>query len=307
MPRHFLADDDLSSAELTELLDLGDAIKRDRFGYRPLAGPRSVALVLDKPSTRTRLSFDVGVAELGGHTVVVDTATSQLGRGETIEDTARVMSRYVAAIVVRTFTDERLAALASAANVPVINALTDGFHPCQILADLQTVRERKKALAGLSLAYVGDGANNMAHSYLLGAAAGGMSVRIATPGGHDPSGAVVERARRLAATHGGSITVSGAVREAVRGADVVATDAWTSMGQETEADRRRRLFAPYAVNEDLVALAAEDCMVLHCLPAHRGEEITDAVLDGDRSAVWDQAENRLHMQKALLTWLLERS
>ena len=301
MTRHFLADDDLTPAEQTQVLELAARLKQQRYdGPRPLAG-KAVAIVFEKPSTRTRLSFEVGVAELGGHPVVIDAGTTQLGRGETIEDTARVMSRYVSAIVIRTFGDDRIRALAAASGVPVVNALTDGYHPCQVLADLQTVRERRGRTRGLTLTYLGDGANNMAHSYLLGGAMAGMDVRIGAPEGYLPDRAVVDRARAF----GTQVTVTSDAREAAAGADVLCTDVWVSMGQARELERRRDL-APYAVDEAAVAAAAPDALVLHCLPAHRGEEIAASVLDGPQSAVWDEAENRLHAQKALLTWLLEQ-
>lgn len=306
-PRHLLRDDDLSPAEQAEVLDLAAAMKADRYAHRPLAGPRAVAVLFDKPSLRTRLSFDVGIAELGGNPVVVDAQGTHFGRGEALGDAARVLSRYVAAIVMRTFGDERLAELAAGSGVPVVNALTDGFHPCQLLADLLTVRERCGGTAGRRLAYVGDAGNNMSHSYLLAGATAGMHVRVAGPPGFDPALAVVSRAGEIAAWTGGSVEVVRAPYEAVDGVDVVATDAWTSMGQEGDGRDRFTPFRPYQVDEALLSAAAPDAIVLHCLPAHRGEEITDEVLDGPRSAVLDQAENRLHVQKALLTWLLDRS
>jgi len=305
--RHFLRDDDLLPAELIEVLDLADAMKADRHGFKPLAGPCSVAVIFDKPSTRTRVSFSVGVAELGGYPLVIDGGTSQLGRGEPIEDTARVLDRQVAAIVWRTFGQERIEAMASASSVPVINALTDEFHPCQILADLQTVREHKKTLSGLTFTYVGDAANNMAHSYLLGGAAAGMHVRVAGPDGYLPDPAIVSAAERIATGTGGSILVTSEPAEAFDGADVIATDTWVSMGQEGEKQDRQAPFRPYAVDSAAMAKASPDAIVLHCLPAYRGKEIAAEVIDGPRSVVWDEAENRLHAQKALLTWLLERS
>jgi ornithine carbamoyltransferase len=305
MTRHFLVDDDLSAAEQAQVLDLAAELKAKRFGGpTPLQG-RAIAVVFEKPSTRTRLSFEIGIAELGGHPVVIDASTTQLGRGETIEDTARVLSRYVSAIVIRTFGDARLRDLAAASSVPVVNALTDGYHPCQILADLQTVRERKGATEGLTLTYLGDGANNMAHSYLLGAALAGMHVRIGAPAGYLPEDEVVRRARTHAAAHGTQVVVTTDPVEAAAGADVLCTDVWVSMGQEG-AEARLRDLAPYALDEKAVAAAADDALVLHCLPAHRGEEIATAVIDGPQSAVWDEAENRLHAQKALLSWLLEQ-
>jgi ornithine carbamoyltransferase len=302
--RHFLRDDDLAPAEQAEVLDLAATMKKDRFAHRPLEGPRSVAVLFDKPSTRTRLSFAAGIAELGGNALVMDAGTSQLGRGETIADTARVLERQVAAIVWRTAGQERIEEMAAGTAVPVVNALTDEFHPCQILADLQTVREAKGALAGATLAYFGDGANNMAHSYLLGCATAGMHVRVAAPASLPPDPAVVARATEIAAATGGSVTVTGDAAQAAAGADVLATDTWVSMGEE---GKDTSLYQPYQVNEELLARADPEAVVLHCLPAYRGKEITAGVLDGPRSRVWDEAENRLHAQKALLAWLLERS
>ena len=302
MTRHFLADDDLTPAEQAAVLERAAAYKADRYATRDVLAGRAVAVVFEKPSTRTRLSFEVGIAELGAHPVVIDAASTQLGRGETIEDTARALSRYVSAIVIRTFGQDRIAAIAAASTVPVVNALTDAYHPCQVLADLQTVRERKGCTEGLVLTYLGDGANNMAHSLLLGGAMAGMSVRIGAPAGYLPDPAVVERAR----SYGTQVLVTSDPREAVDGADVLTTDVWVSMGMHGEAERRRDL-APYALDEAALSAAGKDAMVLHCLPAHRGEEIAAAVIDGPQSAVWDEAENRLHAQKALLAFLLERA
>ncbi len=307
MPRHFLRDDDLSPAEQAEVLDRADTMKADRFGYRPLAGPRTVAVLFDKPSTRTRISFSVGVAEMGGHPLIIDAGSSQLGRGEPIADTARVLSRQVAAIVWRTFGQDRVAEMASASTVPVINGLTDAFHPCQILADLQTIREAHGRLAGLTLTFLGDGSSNMAHSYLLGGATAGMRVRIAAPQEYRPDPAVLADAQAIAARTGGAVEVTGAAKAACADADVLATDVWTSMGQEGQESSRSARLAPYRLDEEKLGLADPGSIGLHCLPAHRGEEITAAVIDGPRSRVWDQAENRLHAQKALLAWLLERS
>lgn len=303
MPRHFLADDDLSPAEQTAVLDEAARLKKDRFLARPLVGPRCVAVVFEKPSTRTRVSFEVAIAELGGQPVVLDAVGSQLGRGEPIADTARVLCRYVDAIVLRTFGHERVETMAAHATVPVINALSDAFHPCQALADLLTIRERFGALRGVRLAYVGDG-NNVARSLLLAGAMAGLHVTVATPPGYQPPAELVERAHRLAEAAGGEIALDTDPRRAVAAADVVYTDVWASMGQEAEAMRRRADFAGFTVDDDLLASAAAHAIVLHCLPAHRGEEITDAVLEGPRSAVFDQAENRLHTAKALLDFLL---
>jgi ornithine carbamoyltransferase len=310
MTRHFLRDDDLTPAEQREVLELGLAFREDRFVRTPLVGPRGVAVIFDKPSTRTRASFSVGVAELGGYPLVIDAQTSQLGRGEPIADTARVLDRMCSAIVWRTFGQERIEEMASASRVPVVNALTDSFHPCQILADLLTVAQLRGgvgALAGRSLVYLGDAANNMAHSYLLGGVTAGMHVRVSGPEGYLPDPVVVADAERIAATTGGSVLVTTDPVAATAGADVVATDTWVSMGQESESGERERPFVPYAVDAALMAHAASDAIVLHCLPAYRGKEIAADVVDGPQSAVWDEAENRLHAQKALLTWLLERS
>ncbi|WP_030456946.1 ornithine carbamoyltransferase [Herbidospora cretacea] len=305
MARHFLRDDDLSPAEQADVLDLAEAMKKDRFGYRPFEGPQTVAVLFDKPSTRTRISFAVGVAELGGNALVMDLGSSQMGRGEPIEDTARVLDRQCSAIVWRTAGQERVEAMASASRVPVVNALTDEFHPCQVLADLLTVRERRGGLRGVTLAYFGDGANNMAHSYLLGGATAGMHVRIATPPAYGPAPEVVERAGRIAAGTGGSVEVLDDPRAAAASADVLATDTWISMGQDGK-DARVAALSPYQLNAGLLALAAPEAIVLHCLPAYRGLEISADVIDGPRSAVWDEAENRLHAQKALLHWLVTR-
>ncbi len=304
MTRHFLRDDDLSPAEQAEVLDLADSMKADRFTRRPLAGPRTVAVLFDKPSTRTRISFAVGIAELGGQPLIIDAQTTQLGRGEPVADTARVLDRQVAAIVWRTFGQPRVAELAAVSRVPVINALTDQFHPCQVLADLQTARAAHGRLAGLVLTFLGDGSSNMAHSYLLGGATAGMRVRIAAPAEYRPDPAVLADAAAIAAATGGSVEVTSDAKAACADADVLATDVWTSMGQEGQETERVAALRRYQLNEDKLALGRPDCVVLHCLPAHRGEEITAAVLDGPRSVVWDEAENRLHAQKALLAWLL---
>jgi ornithine carbamoyltransferase len=301
--RHLLADDDLSPVEQGDVLALAAGIKAGPERYR-FAEPRSIAVIFEKASLRTRVSFEAGIWQLGGQPVVIDAQATHFGRGESIEDAARVLSRYVDAIVIRTYSDQRLAALAAAARVPVVNGLTDGFHPCQVLADLQTIRERLGGTAGRTLAYLGDAGNNMAHSYLLGGATAGMCVRLAGPAGHEPDPAVVARAARIAAATGGGVELVPDPVAAVAGADVVATDAWTSMGQETDGRDRLTPFQPYQINGALLGAAKPDAIVLHCLPAHRGEEITDEVLDGPASAVLDQAENRLHAQKALLWWLL---
>jgi ornithine carbamoyltransferase len=307
VPRHFLRDDDLSPAEQRAVLDLADQMKADRHRHRPLTGPRSVALIFDKPTLRTQLSFSVGVAELGGHAIIVDGRLAGIGERESIADSTRVISRQVAAIVWRTFGQERIEEMAAISSVPVVNALTDQFHPCQVLADLQTIREHLGDLAGRTFAYLGDAANNMAHSYLLGGATAGLHVRLAGPAGYQPDPKIVARAEDIAATTGGSVTVLDDPRSALAGADVVATDTWVSMGQEAEKDDRAAPFRPYTVDEAALAHAAADAIVLHCLPAYRGNEISAAVLDGSHSVVWDEAENRLHAQKALLMFLLEHA
>lgn len=307
MTRHFLRDDDLSPAEQAEVLQLAAELKKAPFSARPLEGPRGVAVLFDKNSTRTRFSFEVGIAQLGGHAVVVDARSTQLGRDETLEDTARVLSRYVEAIVWRTFGQDRLDAMASTATVPVVNALSDEFHPCQVLADLQTIAERKGSLTGLRMTYFGDGANNMAHSLMLGGVTAGVHVTIAAPDGFAPHEDFVAAARRRAEDTGASVTVTADADAAARGADVLVTDTWTSMGQEDDGLDRLTPFQPYQINARLLSLADSEAIVLHCLPAHRGDEITDEVMDGPASVVFDEAENRLHAQKALLAWLLERS
>ncbi|HET9873155.1 MAG TPA: ornithine carbamoyltransferase [Propionibacteriaceae bacterium] len=305
--RHFLADDDVTPAEQAQILDLADLLATEPLKLSPFAGPRSVAVLFDKASTRTRVSFEVGIAELGGHPLIMDSAQSQLGRGESIADTARVLGRHVAAVVWRTFGQQRLEEMAQYAGVPVVNALSDSFHPCQLLADLQTIRQRRGVLRGLTLSYVGDAANNMAHSYLLGGVLAGMHVRVAGPVGFHPEPPVVARAEALATSTGGSVLVTDSATEAVTGSDVVATDTWVSMGQEGDGLDRQRLFAPYAVTTELMRSADADALVLHCLPAYRGKEISADVLDGPQSVVWDEAENRRHAQKALLVFLDERA
>ncbi|NBE93517.1 ornithine carbamoyltransferase [Nonomuraea sp. KC401] len=300
--RHFLRDDDLSPGEQSEVLQLAAAMKKDRFGYRPFEGPRTVAVLFDKPSARTRISFHTGIGELGGLPLVVDNVSVLMGRGEPTADLARVLDRQVAAIVWRTSRQELIDEMAAHSRVPVVNALTDAFHPCQILADLQTVHERMGRTAGLTLTYLGDGANNMAHSYLLGGATAGLHVRIAAPAGYQPDAVVFEQAAAIAAGTGGSVVALSDPAAAAEGAHVIATDTWVSMGQEGKEARVAALM-PYQVSDGLLGHAAPDAIVLHCLPAYRGNEITEEVLEGPRSVVWDQAENRLHAQKALLHWL----
>jgi ornithine carbamoyltransferase len=302
MTRDYLSVDDLTPDELAHVLDLASSLKADPTLHRQALSGKAIALLFEKSSTRTRLSFEVGVAQLGAHPLTLSSGDLQLGRGETIEDTGRVMSRYVDAIVLRTFEQDRLEALADAASVPVVNSLSDFEHPCQALADLQTVRERFGSLADRTLTYVGDG-NNVAHSLLLAGAKAGMHVRVATPPGFEPIPLVSQRASEIATERGGSIQVGNDPKAAAEGADVLYTDVWASMGQEAESDERSLVFPAYRIDQALVDVASTDAIVLHCLPAHRGHEITDEVIDGPRSAVWDQAENRLHSQKALLLFL----
>jgi ornithine carbamoyltransferase len=306
MPRNFLSIDDLSPSELAELLDLAEKVKAQPADYAGKLAGLSVAVIFEKPSTRTRVSFEVGIAELGAHPVVLSSSDLQLGRGETIEDTGRVLSRYVDAIVLRTFGQERLEGLARTATVPIVNALSDFEHPCQALADLLTIQEQKGRLAGLTLTYVGDG-NNVAHSLLLGGAKVGMQVRVATPPGYEPIPQVVQRAQEIGEETGGGAMVTNDPVAATAGADVLYTDVWASMGQEGEAVERTLVFQAYSLDQAAVERAHPDVIVLHCLPAHRGQEITDEVIDGPHSVVWDQAENRLHSQKALLLRLLDRA
>jgi ornithine carbamoyltransferase len=299
MDKDFLSVDDLSPPELIDLLDLSARVKADPGAFATVLSGRSVGLIFEKPSTRTRVSFEVAVTSSGGDAVVLSSTDLQLGRGESIEDTGRVLSRYLDAIVLRTFEQERLEVLAGAATVPVVNSLSDFEHPCQCLADLLTVLERRGRLPGTTLTYLGDG-NNVAHSLLLGGAKTGMRVRVATPPGFEPIPQIVHRAEEIAEETGGAIELMHEPIEAAIGADVLYTDVWASMGQETEADERALVFPAYQVNQKLVDAANDDVLVLHCLPAHRGQEITAEVIDGPHSAVWDQAENRMHTQKALL-------
>ncbi|MFT4299522.1 MAG: ornithine carbamoyltransferase [Aeromicrobium sp.] len=305
--RHFLRDDDLSPAEQAEVLALAAELKAAPYSRTPLAGPQTVAVLFDKSSTRTRVSFAVGIADLGGSPLIMDAGATQAGRGEPVADTARVLGRMVSAVVWRTYAQDDLETMAAHAGVPVINALSDDFHPCQILADWLTVLEHKGSLAGLTTAFVGDGACNMGHSYLLGGATAGMHVRIGAPQGYQPDPQVVADAERIADATGGSVMVTDDPAAALAGADVVITDTWVSMGMEDTKEERLTVFGPYSLTPDAVALAEPDAIVLHCLPAYRGLEIAAEVIDGPQSVVWDEAENRLHAQKAVLTWLLERA
>lgn len=296
--RHFLADDDLTPEEQAEVLDLALKLKKDPFSERPLEGPKSVAVLFDKTSTRTRFSFEAGIAHLGGHAIVTETKSTQMGKGETYQDTAAVLSRFVEAIVWRTYAHHNLLDMAETATVPIVNALSDDLHPCQILADLVTCRENFGELAGLKAVYLGDGNNNMANSYMLGFATAGMEMTIVAPEGFQPQPEFVERARKR-----GMVTVTDSL-DGVDGADVVITDTWVSMGQEDDGKDRRTPFLPYQVTSEVMARAKEEAVFLHCLPAYRGNEVAADVIDGPQSRVFDEAENRLHAQKALLVWLL---
>ena len=307
MTRHFLRDDDLSPAEQAEVLALARRLKESRHAVRPLEGPQAVAIIFDKPTLRTQASFTAGVAELGGYPMLVDGGLAQVGTRESVADTARVLGRMVSAIVWRTFGQERIDEMAAHAGVPVVNALTDGFHPCQLLADLQTIAEHKGGLAGLTVAFLGDAASNMSHSFLLAGATAGMHVRVSGPDGYSPDPNVIERARDIAGKTDGSAAYTADPVEAVTGADVVVTDSWVSMGREEESEERLRIFPPYGVTDDLLSHAAPDAIVMHCLPAYRGKEIAEEVIEGPHSVVWDEAENRRHAQKAVLTWLLGHS
>lgn len=307
MTRHFLRDDDLTPSEQREVLDLAARLKLDRFAERPLAGPKSAAVFFDKTSTRTRFSFAAGIADLGGNAIIVNPGEAQLGLKESVADTAKVLSRMVDLIVWRTFAHAGLEEMAAHASVPVINSLSDDFHPCQILADLQTIREHKGELAGLTAAYVGDAGNNMGHSYLLGFATAGMHIRVAGPAGYQPRADIVADAARIATQTGGSVTVTDDPAEAVSGADAVITDTWVSMGQEAEKAARVATFGAFRVDQALMAHAKPDAIFLHCLPAYREFEVAPEVIDGPRSVVWDEAENRLHAQKGLMAWLLAQN
>ena len=300
--RHFLADDDISPAEQAEVLALAAELKQDRYGntHRDLLDRKSVAVLFDKTSTRTRFSFDAGITELGGNAIVVDSGSSQMGKGETFQDTGAVLSRFVTSIVWRTSAQSNLEQMAETATVPIVNSLSDDFHPCQILADLQTIQENKGELKGLNAIYFGDGANNMANSYMLGFATAGVNITICAPEGFQPEHRFVQRAQNRAAETGATVTVTDQVDAS--GADVVITDTWLSMGQDPSEDRT--VLRKYQVNAEVMAQANEGAIFLHCLPAYRGSEVTADVIDGPQSVVFDEAENRLHAQKALLVWLL---
>ena len=307
MTRHFLKDDDLTPSEQADIIERAIRLKADRFSERPFTGPQTVAVIFDKTSTRTRVSFAVGISDLGGVPLILDTGVSQLGKKESVSDTAKVLERQVAQIVWRTYAQSGLEEMAANSNVPVINALSDSWHPCQLLADLMTIREQFGKTQGLKLAYIGDAANNMANSYLVACALAGMSVSVAAPAGYLPDQEVVSRAREIAALQGGAIEITSDPKQAVEDANVIATDTWISMGMEEEAESRKRDFASFTVDQALMDAASSDAVFLHCLPAYRGFEVSAEVIDGPRSLVWQEAENRLHAQKALMAWLAEQN
>jgi ornithine carbamoyltransferase len=301
--RHFLKDDDLSPKEQAEVLQLALNLKANRFLEKPFAGPQTVAVIFDKTSTRTRVSFAVGIADLGGVPLIIDSGSSQLGKKESVADTARVLERQVAQIVWRTYAQAGLEEMAAHSKVPVINSLSDDWHPCQLLADLLTIREEFGKTDGLKLAYIGDAANNMGNSYLVACALAGMSVSVAAPESFQPAEDVVSRAQQIAQQFGQQIAVYEDPALAVADADVVTTDTWVSMGMEAEKEQRVKTFAGYTVDAKLMGLAKPSAIFLHCLPAYRGYEVSAEVLDGPQSRIWDEAENRLHAQKALMLWL----
>ncbi|MGZ5404488.1 MAG: ornithine carbamoyltransferase [Nocardioides sp.] len=307
MTRHFLADDDLSPDEQSEVLALAAAMKQAPYDAKPLRGPRTVAMIFDKPTLRTQASFAAGVAELGGHPMLVDGQLAGIGVRESVADVARVLGRQAALVVWRTYGQDRIDEMAAYAGVPVVNALTDDYHPCQLLADLLTVQEHRGSLAGQRVGFVGDGACNMGNSWLLAGATAGMHVRIGAPEGYTPDQRMFDRAAAIAETTGGSVGLEHDPVRAVTDVDVVVTDTWVSMGKESEAANRLEVFGPYSVTSELFARAKDDAILLHCLPAYRGKEVDTEVIDGPRSVVWDEAENRRHAQKAILTWLFGAS
>ena len=307
MTKHFLKDDDITPSEQAQIIDSAIKLKADRFSKRPFAGPQTVAVIFDKTSTRTRVSFAVGIAELGGIPLIIDSGVSQLGKKESVADTARVLERQVAQIIWRTYSQAGLDEMAANSSVPVINALSDSWHPCQLLADLMTIKECFGKTEGLKLAYVGDANNNMANSYLVACAMAGMDVSIAAPEGYGPDSAVLDRAREIAAIQGGKISSSNDPVAAVAGAHVVVTDTWVSMGMEDQAQERALVFQAFTVDSALMSGAEKDAIFLHCLPAYRGFEVSADVIDGSQSRVWQEAENRLHAQKALMVWLAEQN
>lgn len=306
MVRHFLKDDDITPAEQALIIRRAIELKQAPYSERPFEGPQTVALIFDKTSTRTRVSFAVGVADLGGVPLIIDSQTSQMGGKESVADTARVLDRMVAQIVWRTYAQSGLEEMAANSSVPVINSLSDDWHPCQLLADLMTIQEHKGKLAGLKLAYIGDAANNMANSYMVAGVMAGMTVSLASPAEYLPNKSVVAHAETIGDKTGGSIEVHGDSIQAIRDADVVVTDTWISMGQEADKAKRLADFAGFTIDNELMAHAKSDAIFMHCLPAYRGYEVAEEVIDGPQSVIWDEAENRLHVQKALMSWLAEQ-
>lgn len=303
MTRHFTRDLDVNSAEQRAILDLAAEMKASPGEFRARLLGKTLAMIFQKSSTRTRVSFETGIAQLGGSGIFLSARDMQLGRGEPITDTGAVLSRYVDLIMIRTYAHDDVQQLASSSRVPVINGLDDVYHPCQILADLQTIREKKGEVRGVQMVYVGDG-NNMTHSLMLGGALAGMHVRIVAPAGYQPKAEIVTEAQRVGTDTGAKIEVTDSM-DAVDGADVVVTDTWASMGQEEEHQKRLRDFAGYQVDDAVMARAHNEAIFMHCLPAHRGEEVSHSVIDGPQSVIYDEAENRLHAQKALMAWISE--
>ena len=302
MQKDFLTLESCSTASLRKLLDDTLYMKKNRYGDKSLTD-KTIAIIFNKSSTRTRMGFEIGMQQLGGYATFLSHRDIQLGRGETLSDTAKVMSRYVDGLVVRTFGHEEIEELAREATVPVINALTDGHHPCQAVADYATIIEKKGTLEGIKVAYIGDG-NNVANSLILGSAKLGLEISIASPDGYKPDKNITLKAENLNKTSGGKLNIVSNPAEAAEGADVIYTDVWASMGQEEESEKRIVAFKGFSVDDKLLKTAKADCIVMHCLPAHRGEEISASVIDGPNSVVWDQAENKLHAQKAVLKMVL---
>ncbi len=303
--RSFLTIKDFTKEELEEILAQGERLKLDHYAGKDekLLNGKSIGVIFEKPSTRTRVSFAVAIYQLGAQALILNTSNMQLKRGETVADTGRVLSRYLNGIVARVYSHKTLEDLRDYGTVPVINALSDYTHPCQIMGDLLTIKEKKGHLEEIKIAYLGDG-NNVCHSILFGASKFGMNVAVATPKGYEPKRDVVKDAERFAKESGGSVLITNDPEEAVKDADVIYTDVWASMGEEAEHDERVKVMRPYQVNDSIVEKAKREVIVMHCLPAHRGEEITDSVIDGPHSVVFDQAENRLHIQKAILSLLI---
>ena len=303
--KDFLTLHDFNGEEIAAMVDLGIELKeKQKAGIpTPILAGKTLGMIFQKSSTRTRVSFEVGMYQLGGQALYLNANDLQIGRGEPIQDTARVLSRYVDGILIRTFSHQEVEELAKYADVPVINGLTDDYHPTQVIADLITIKEHKGTLAGMKMAYVGDG-NNMTHSLMIGCAKVGMEIRVATPQGYEPNPAIVQAAQEYAAQYGGKVVVMNDPAEAVNGVDIVYTDTWASMGQEAEKEARKKAFAGYQVDNAMMALAKEDAIFMHCLPAYRGMEVTEEVLEGAQSVVFDEAENRLHAHKAIMATLM---